>query len=219
MLRRQGHGRMTAGLRKNVDRAFRPHEISLPAQRLQKFLEKSIHTPPRGLTFAASRSTRGASGCDLMWGRDRRPRVCFASTHSGRSGTPPPATKGRREELADGEAITSDCLTKSAAPGCEIAGRSAARRRASGSRREQDRRCAGRRSVPLMLVPAKAGIGEGKSDQASGRKPLARILPRVIPGRGLLPASPESILADGGYGFRARSLRSHPGMTVIESES
>ena len=118
------------------------------------------------LYLVPSRSTRGASGCDLMWGRDRRPRVCFASTHSGRSGTPPPATKGRREELADGEAITSDCLTKSAAPGCEIAERSAARRRASGSRREQDLRSVGRRSVPLISVRG--------SHQASGRKPLAR---------------------------------------------
>ena len=46
-----------------------------------------------------------------MW----RPRARFAAAHSGRPGTPPPANKSRREELADGEAATSGRFTKSAA--------------------------------------------------------------------------------------------------------
>ena len=32
----------------------------------------------------------------------------------------------------------------------------------------------------------------------------------VIPGRGLQPASPESLTQDSGYGFRARRLRAVP---------
>ena len=39
----------------------------------------------------------------------------------------------------------------------------------------------------------------------------------VIPGR-RKAASPESIFADGGYGFRARGLCPRPGMTVLKSD-
>src|SRR5216683_4820685 len=37
----------------------------------------------------------------------------------------------------------------------------------------------------------------------------------VIPGRGLLPASPESITLAAEYGFRARA-RARPGMTLMD---
>ena len=97
-------GRVAAIPGESVDRAARSREISLPPQSLKKFLEKSIHTPPRALKLVASRSARGVWPRETTRDRDRRPRACLASTHSGRFGTPPRATKGPREELADGEA-------------------------------------------------------------------------------------------------------------------
>jgi len=49
-------------------------------------------------------------------GKVRRLLLCFASMRSGRHGAPPPVTRNRREELADGEAnATLHGLAKSAA--------------------------------------------------------------------------------------------------------
>jgi hypothetical protein len=116
MPRSPGERRIAGRPGESADRAARSRRISPPPQWLQKILGNYIHPRPGGRMFASSRSTRGVWPRETTWDRDRRPRVCLASMHSGRSGPRLGSLrKSRREELADGEVITSDCLTKSAA--------------------------------------------------------------------------------------------------------
>ena len=50
-------------------------------------------------------------------GKARRLLLCFASMRSGRHGAPPPVTRNRREELADGEAMHDCMASRKARPG------------------------------------------------------------------------------------------------------
>ena len=88
--------------------------------------------------------------------------------HSGRSGTLPRVTRSPREELADGEAVISDCLTKA------IASRKA---RPGVRNRRTERREAPRLGIEARTRPTlrrtalrPPHVGEGKLNQASGRK-------------------------------------------------